>query len=121
MEEIIKIPKDHKAKIEGDKNRLQSLYDSGRISPSDLKFGRKIHFGKYKGEYIFFLLAAHPYYMDWVMNNTQFTLNETEIWWRAKADLELELIKADRLIYALKSQMRLGGMDNEDNPHAVVE
>ena len=104
-----------------DKERLQSLYDSGHISSSDLKFGRKIPFGKYKGEYIFFLLAAHPYYMDWVVNNTQFTLNETEAWWKAKADLEFEALRADRLIYALKSQMYLGGMDNEDNPHAIVE
>ena len=104
-----------------DKERLQSLYDSGSISSSDLKFGRKISFGKYKGEYIFFLLAAHPYYMDWVVNNTQFTLNETEMWWKAKADLEFEALKASRLIYALKSQMYLGGMDNEDNPHAIVE
>ena len=31
-----------------DKERLQSLYDSGSISSSDLKFGRKIPFGKYK-------------------------------------------------------------------------
>lgn len=104
-----------------DKERLQSLYDSGHISSSDLKFGRKIPFGKYNGEYIFFLLAAHPYYMDWVVNNTQFTLNETERWWKAKADLEFEELRAARLINALGSQLYLGGMDNEDNPHAIVE
>lgn len=104
-----------------DKELLQKKYDSANVTESDLSFGRTMPFGKYKGKYIYYLLVKHHRYMQWALEGTSFTLTETERWWKNKIDTVIELAKADRLISGLCGQMNLGGMDNIENPHSIVE
>lgn len=106
-----------------DREKLEELYNSGDISKDDLKFGRIISFGKYKGSFIYLLLVQHPLYMDWLINNTSFSLTETEKWWKAKVDLDLELMRASNLIYGLSSLTYPSSIitPNENNPHVIIE
>lgn len=104
-----------------DKELLQKKYDSGSVTESDLSFGRTMPYGKYKGKYIYYLLVKHHRYMQWALDETSFSLAETERWWKNKIDTVIELAKADRLISGLCGQMSLGGMDNVENPHSIIE
>ena len=103
------------------KELLQQRYDNGEVKERDLSFGRVMPFGKYKGKYIFHLLVKHPYYMDWILNNTDFNLNDDETWWKSVIDTALAISRADRLLGALGSFMSTCDMANENNPHYIVE
>ena len=105
-----------------DREKLETWYKHGaRNAALCLDFGRKMPFGKYKGNAVYVLLVKHPMYMDWILENTGFKLTETEAWWKDKVDLVLEIIRADRLIAGLAGQMHLGGVDNIENLHWIVE
>ena len=70
---------------------------------------------------LYVLLVKHPMYMEWILKNTGFKLNDDEEWLKAKVDLALECARADRLIFGLRSQLGFGGVDNIENPHWCVE
>ena len=105
-----------------DKEHLENWYNAGAWNPSEqLDFGRKMPFGKHRGKAVYCLLVKHPMYMDWILENTGFKLTDTEAWWKAKVDLVLEVARTDRLVADLTGQMHLGGVDNIENPHWIVE
>lgn len=105
-----------------DKERLEEWYNAGVWNPAGcLNFGRSMPFGKYKGIAVYRLLVKHPMYMSWILENTGFKLSETEAWWKEKVDLAIELYRTDCLIAGLAGQMHLGGVDNIENPHWIVE
>ena len=104
------------------KEILEEKYRKGQVSVDDLAFGRKIPFGKYKGQFIYHLLVKHWRYMDWVVKNTGFRLTETEAWWKNKIDTFIECRKADNLIFCLSGMLgSVVPMENENNPHCAVE
>lgn len=104
-----------------DLEKLSKFFDEGKITENDLRFGRQMPFGKYKGKYICHLLVKHWRYMDWVAKNTRFDLNDIEVWWKNKIDLFIEMQKADNLIRCLCGQLNVGGIDNIENPHFIIE
>jgi hypothetical protein len=105
-----------------DRQRLESWYRRGCTNPSvQLDFGRKMPFGKYRNTAVYILIVKHPRYMDWILENTNFHLNEDEKWLKYRVDMALECASADNLIFGLRSQMGLGGVDNMENPHWIVE
>ena len=105
-----------------EKEHLLKCYNQGKVREGDLSFGRIMPFGKYKGKYIYHLLVKHHRYMDWIVKNTQFKLNETETWWKAKIDDFIDDCRCDRLIQAISPYfMTMGDMGHEDNPHAIIE
>lgn len=86
--------------------------------------GRTMPFGKYKGESILYLLVKHYKYMEWVVNNTQFKLNEVERWWDDVLSERMDLQRVDNILYGLnKTASKMGVIDSfpETNPHWVVE
>ena len=104
-----------------DKARLTRWYDLGAKGATTLTFGRKMPFGKYKGMYMYCLIIKHPMYLNWILDNTQFRLTETEEWWKRQIDTDIEKYRANRLILGLAPLMKLGGVDNMENPHWIVE
>ena len=105
-----------------DRKKLESWYNNGAYNASlNLNFGRKMPFGKYKGNTVYFLLVKHPKYMSWILENTGFELNEDEEWLKSIVELAIECVRADRLIMGLRTQIGLGGVDNIENPHWCVE
>lgn len=109
-------------KIVTDRQRLESWWRCGCINAySQLNFGRKMPFGKYKNTEIYILIVKHPKYMDWILENTHYHLNEDEKWLKDRVDIAYECAMADNLISGLRSQMGLGGVDNIENPHWIVE
>lgn len=97
------------------------LKSGGRRADIHLDFGRKMPFGKYKNTAVNILLVKHPMYMDWILNNTTFRLDEDEKWLKDRVDLVLECARVDNIIFGLRSQTGLGGVDNIENPHWIVE
>ena len=107
---------------ESDKERLTRWYNMETWKgASALAFGRKMPFGKYKGMYMYCLIIKHPMYLDWILKNTKFHLTKIEEWWKARIDTAIELYRANRLICGLVPLMKLGGVDNIENPHWIVE
>lgn len=104
------------------KEILTEKYNNDKVTAQDLNFGRQITFGKYKGQYIYYLLVKHWRYMDWLIANTGFVLTETEKWWKSKIDTFIECRKADYLISGLVGMMdSCIPLENENNPHIIVE
>ena len=86
--------------------------------------GRTMPFGKHKGESILYLLVKHYKYMEWVVNNTQFKLNEVEKWWDDELSDRMDLQRVDNILYGLnKTASKMEVIDSfpETNPHWVVE
>lgn len=105
-----------------DKEILLDKYNKDEVTYNHLSFGRQMPFGKYKGQYIYYLLVKHWRYMDWIVTNTDFILTDTEKWWKSKIDTFIECRKADNLISGLAGM--LGScipLENENNPHLVIE
>ena len=108
--------------MENEKELLEKKYQTDKVCESDLSFGRIMPFGKYKGKYIYHLLVKHHRYMDWIVNNTQFKLTETEMWWKKKIDDFIDDCRCDRVLQAVSPYfMTMGDIEHEDNPHAIVE
>lgn len=103
------------------KINLQNKIKDGSICSDDLLIGRKMNFGKYKGEYILWLIAKHPFYMKWIIENTQFQLNDVEQWIKEQVEIELLLAHADSIIYGLAKQVIKHGYLPETNPYYCVE
>jgi hypothetical protein len=103
------------------KNMLQAKVNNGSICADNLLVGRTMPFGKYKGKHVLWLLSKHPHYMKWVVENTKFTLNDTEQWWKEQVETALLLANADAIIYGLGKQVIKHGTLPETNPHFVVE
>ena len=105
-----------------DREKLETWYKCGaRNAAACLDFGRKMPFGKYKGNAVYVLLVKHPMYMAWILENTSFKLTDDEKWLKDRVDIAVECYRADRLIAGLAGQMHLGGVDNIENPHWIVE
>ena len=100
-----------------DEKILIQKLDDGEVAEKDLSFGRKMPFGKYKGTCIYYLLVAHPYYMDWILKHTKFVLNETEAWWKDTVD---GIRRVDNLLCGLSGCLYMGD-SNIENPHWIVE
>ena len=86
--------------------------------------GRKMPFGKYKGESVLWLLVKHWRYMQWICDNTKFKLNDTEIWFNTYLDEQDHLQYVDNILYGLNQVASKDGIiDNfpETNPHYIVE
>lgn len=103
------------------KEFLESKIYDRSICGNDLHIGRIMPFGKYKGEHVLWVIGAHPFYMKWVVENTQFKLDETETWWKEQVDIALLLEHSDRIIYAIGKQVIKHGELPETNPHYIVE
>lgn len=88
---------------------------------SALTFGRKMPFGKHKGMYMYCLIVKHPMYLNWILKNTKFQLTKDEKWWKVKVDNALASYRINKLIGGLAPLMKLGGVDNIENPHLMVE
>ena len=109
-------------KLGTDRQRLEAWYRRGCTNASrQLNFGRKMPFGKYRNTEIYILIVKHPRYMDWILENTGFRLNEDEKWLKDIVDTALACARINNLIFGLHSQMGLGGVDNIENPHWIVE
>ena len=109
---------------ESEKEILERKYRRDEVRESDLSFGRIMPFGKYKGKYIYHLLVKHHRYMDWIVNNTQFKLTETEMWWKKKIDDFVSSMEDQRTIQILSclvGYLPTGDNPYENNPHAIVE
>ncbi len=100
---------------------LQEKIKERSICANDLLIGRVMKFGKYKGKHILWLLSKHPFYMKWVIDNTSFSLNDTEQWWQEQVEVALLLTNVDSIIYGLGKQVIKSGELMENNPHYIVE
>lgn len=108
--------------LAGDRERLTRWYNQETWKgASALDFGRKMPFGKHKGMYMYCLIVKHPMYLNWILKNTKFQLTRDEKWWKGKIDNALALYRVNRLIGGLAPLMKLGGIDNIENPHLMVE
>lgn len=86
--------------------------------------GRKMPFGKYKGDSVLYLLVKHWKYMQWILNNTNFKLNETEEWFNNYLDEQESLTYTDKILYGLSQVDSKYGIINsfpETNPHYIIE
>ena len=104
-----------------DKEILQSKINDRSITSDDLMFGRKMPFGKYKGQFIYWLVVKHPYYVNWIINHTKFKFTDTEIWLHKECLDDLWLGNLNDLIYDLSKQVQKLGSLPESNPHYIVE
>lgn len=90
-----------------------------------LRFGRVMRFGKHKGEHIYWLIVTYPNYMEWIVNNTQLKLTETEKWWRDKINEQRWFESRAKVITVGASLMKYDPEyllpDNIDDPHWAVE
>lgn len=110
-------------------NNLKELCYTPKLSRSDkinrLKtIGRKMPFGKYKGDSVLYLLVKHWKYMQWVLDNTNFKLNETEEWFNNYLDEQESLQYTDKILYGLSQvTSKSNVIDNfpETNPHYIIE
>ena len=110
-------------------NNLKELCYTPKLSRGDkinrLKtIGRKMPFGKYKGDSVLYLLVKHWKYMQWVLDNTNFKLNETEEWFNNYLDEQESLQYTDKILYGLsKVTSKSNVIDNfpETNPHYIIE
>lgn len=103
---------------------FQNKIDDRSITSKDLLFGRVMPFGKYKGGYMYWLVVKHPYYIQWIVNNTKFELTETEKWlWKLTIkELDEAYIRhLDRLIFGLSKEVSKHGYLPETNPHLIIE
>jgi len=103
------------------KDFLQNKINDGSICGDDLLIGRVMNFGKYKGNYILWLISKHPFYMNWIVKNTSFQLNEVEQWWKEQVETAMLLAHVDSIIYGLGKQVIKHGELPESNPHYIVE
>ncbi len=103
------------------KELLQNKINDGTICSDDLLIGRVMNFGKYKGNYILWLIGKHPFYMKWIVENTSFKLNDVEQWWKEQVETAILLEHVDSIIYGLGKQVIKCGELPESNPHYIVE
>lgn len=103
-----------------EKQLLQKNLSNDTTQEDRYKFGRIMPFGKYKGWYVYYMILKHPHYTKWIHDNTNFKLNETEMWWLNEI---VDLIRLDKLISALGVAVtRYGEMpENIENPHSIIE
>lgn len=106
--------------IQEEKQLLQTNLRTDTTSEKDYRFGRIMPFGKYKGHYIYYMIMKHPRYAKWINDNTEFKLNETEMWWLKEI---IDLVRLDNLINALGvAVIRYGELtENIENPHSIIE
>lgn len=97
-----------------DKELLEQRFRDEKVSDEDLAFGRIMPFGKHKGMYLYRLLVKHPYYMNWILENTQFTLTETEAWWKEKIDNEIKRLERVNMTKRMEEYNRYLGESNYD-------
>lgn len=110
-------------------NNLKELCYISKLSRSDkinrLKtIGRKMPFGKYKGDSVLYLLVKHWKYMQWLIDNTNFKLNETEEWFNNYLDEQESLQYTDKILYGLSQVTSKDSVMNyfpETNPHYIIE
>lgn len=110
-------------------DELKELCYMPKLSRSDkinkLKtIGRKIPFGKYKGDSVLYLLVKHWKYMQWILDNTNFKLNETEEWFNNYLNEQESLQYTDKILYRLfHVASKSGVIDNfpETNPYYIIE
>lgn len=110
-------------------NNLKELCYTPKLSRGDkinrLKtIGRKMPFGKYKGDSVLYLLVKHWKYMQWVLDNTNFKLNETEEWFNNYLDEQESLQYTNMILYGLSKVISKSNViDNfpETNPHYIIE
>jgi len=103
------------------KELLQNKINDGTICGDDLLVGRQMSFGKYKGNYVLWLLVKHPFYMKWIIENTSFRLTDVEQWWKEEVETALLLAHVDSIIYRVGKQVIKHGELPESNPHYIVE
>ena len=108
--------------MENEKELLKQKWNADEVLEADLSFGRKMPFGKYKGQYVYWLLIKHWRYMTWIVKNTGFQLTETEQWWRQKVldyihDFQVNQWIADLCGYMSPDE----DCGNIENPHWIVE
>lgn len=103
-----------------EKQLLQKNISNDTTQKEDYQFGRIMPFGKYKGWYVYYMILRHPRYSKWINDNTDFKLNETEMWWLKEIT---DLVRLDYLIGALGTAViRYGEMpENIENPHSIIE
>lgn len=110
-------------------NNLKELCYMPKLSRNDkinrLKtIGRNMPFGKYKGDSVLYLLVKHWKYMQWVLDNTNFKLNETEEWFNNYLDEQESLQYTNKILYGLSQVISKDNViDNfpETNPHYIIE
>lgn len=102
------------------KQLLQKNISNDTTREEDYQFGRIMPFGKYKGWYVYYMILRHPRYSKWINDNTDFKLNETEMWLLKEI---ADLVRLDYLIGALGTAViRYGEMPgNIENPHSIIE
>lgn len=108
--------------METEKDKLECLLKDRNATHKDLRFGRKFWFGKYKGDYIYRVILVNPPYVKWLLNNTQFNLNDTEQWWFNHIQELSSQIYADKVIdLAVQHLSEFMPSDEECNPYAIIE
>lgn len=90
---------------------------------TNYRFGRKMHFGKYKGWYIYWMILKHRFYAKWLQDNTDFKFNETESWWLDRINDIGEEIRLNNILNFIGSAViRYGELpENIENPHQILE
>lgn len=86
--------------------------------------GRNMPFGKYKGDSVLWLLVKHWKYMQWILDNTNFKLNETEEWFNNYLDEQESLQYTDKILYGLSQVTSNSSVIDdfpETNPHYIIE
>lgn len=103
-----------------DKQLLQKNLHNDTTREEDYQFGRIMPFGKYKGWRVYYMILRHPRYTKWINDNTDFKLNETEMWWLNEI---IDFVRLDNLINALGAAViKYGELpENIGNPHLIVE
>ena len=103
-----------------EKQLLQKNLRNDTAREEDYQFGRIMPFGKYRGEYIYYMILRHPGYSKWIGGNTNFKFNEIEMWWLNEI---VDLVRLDNLIGALGGAVIRYGEppENIENPHSIIE
>lgn len=103
-----------------DKQLLQKNLHNDTTREEDYQFGRIMPFGKYKGWRVYYMILRHPRYTKWINDNTDFKLNETEMWWLNEI---IDFVRLDNLINSLGvAVIKYGELpENIENPHLIVE
>jgi len=106
-----------------DKKRLSENLKNDTTWEVYYRFGRTMPFGKYKGWYIYYMILRHHLYTKWIIENTQFKFNETELWWLDRINEIAENARLNNLLNALGAAIIHYGElpENVENPHAIVE
>lgn len=103
-----------------EKQLLQKNLHNDTTREEDYRFGRIMPFGKYKGWRVYYMILRHPRYTKWINDNTDFKLNEMEMWWLNEI---IDFVRLDNLINALGGAViKYGELpENIENPHSIAE